>query len=76
MATPRDSGPTSLTGLPSIQTSPWSGSSTPAMSRSSTVFPQPDGPKTTMHWPRSTSSERPSSTFRLPNALVAFLTSR
>src|SRR5437899_10715163 len=76
MATPRASGPTLMTDLPSIQTSPWSGSNTPAIRRSRVVLPHPEGPNTTTHSPLSTSSDRPDRTFLLPKDLEADFTAR
>src|SRR5438309_7193194 len=76
MATPRASGPTLMTDLPSIQTSPWSGSSTPAIRRSRVVLPHPEGPNTTTQSPLPTSSDRPSRTLFLPKDLETDFTSR
>ena len=47
MATPRRCAGTLVTSRPSIQTPPESGTSRPAISRSSVVLPEPDGPSTT-----------------------------
>src|SRR4051812_4936784 len=62
MPTPRDSGEASVMSTPSIVTVPPSGSCKPAMIRSSTVLPVPDGPTMATISPDLTSSETSSST--------------
>src|SRR5690606_21085746 len=56
--------PTPCTGLSPINTSPASGTSSPARIRSSVVFPQPDGPTTARISPPRMSSRRLRRTFR------------
>src|SRR5271166_1729974 len=56
MPTPRDSGGASVTSRPASAIVPESQVSTPAMRRKSTVFPDPDGPKTQTISPGSSSS--------------------
>ena len=54
----RSFGVTSLTGLPPIRSVPEEMSSSPATIRSAVVFPQPDGPTSTMNSPSRTSRSR------------------
>src|ERR1700687_760637 len=56
MAMPRFAGGTPFISLPSIRRSPEVCSSSPAMTRSSVDFPQPDGPTQTTNSPVLTSS--------------------
>ncbi len=53
MPRPRSRGSRSLTTLPSMRISPWSGSSNPAIRRNVVVLPQPDGPTNTTNSPSS-----------------------
>src|SRR5512138_886029 len=65
---PRARGGRSVTTLPPMSTSPWVGSSSPAIIRSRVDLPEPEGPRKTRNSPsrvaRSTSLTAPSSAFR------------
>ena len=69
MASPRCAGPTSVTSLPSISTSPEVTSSSPAMRRRSVDLPQPEGPTNTANSPFLMSRSTPLITLTAPNAL-------
>ncbi|RUW73148.1 hypothetical protein EOA31_13840, partial [Mesorhizobium sp. M4B.F.Ca.ET.049.02.1.2] len=62
IATPRNSASTSVMSSPPIRILPSSGSMTPAIMRSSTVLPAPDGPNSTSVSPSATLSDRLSRT--------------
>ena len=66
MPTSRASGPSPTTDWPAILMSPASGATMPAISRSSTVLPAPDGPKIAIVSPRSTDNAASRSTSSLP----------
>src|SRR5205823_9022720 len=55
---------------PSMQTSPASGATKPAMLRSAGVLPQPDGPSRVKNSPAATWSEKSSSARTAPYCLV------
>src|SRR5206468_9376131 len=71
IATSRAAGSRRVTSRSPIRISPALGSSSPAMQRSTVVFPQPDGPSSTKNSPSCTSSDmsssagRPSGSYRL-----------
>src|SRR5579864_7089962 len=69
MLTGRRYGGTWVTSLPSMTMRPWSGVSNPAISRSSVVLPQPDGPSSANNSPSSTDSDTPSTAAIAPNFL-------
>src|ERR1700722_2776854 len=75
MPMPRASGGTSATSRPCRRIAPASSSSTPAMSRNSTVFPTPDGPNTTTISPVSAASETSLRTAPVLNPLEMFCSS-
>src|ERR1044071_9333248 len=62
----RSIGGTPLTSSSPIQTSPLVASSRPAAMRSTVVFPEPDGPTTTMNSPSAISRSSESTTFVPP----------
>src|SRR3984957_299308 len=76
MPTPRVSGAWSVTSRPPRKMLPSSSCSTPAMSRRSTVFPDPDGPNTATISPLSAASETRSSTLPVLNSLLTERISR
>src|SRR6202021_1184786 len=76
MPTPRVSGSWSVTSRPPRKMLPSSSCSTPAMSRRSTVFPDPDGPNTATISPLSAASETRSSTLPVLNSLLTERISR
>ncbi|GCC48728.1 hypothetical protein chiPu_0032652, partial [Chiloscyllium punctatum] len=76
MPMPRRSGGAPTTERPPIRMSPSSGSNMPAIIRSSTVLPLPDGPNTATISPGSTASDNPSAGRATPNALLTALISR
>ena len=57
MPTSRRSGPSADTSRPATQTCPVAAGSTPAIARSSTVLPAPEGPNSTSVSPGSTASD-------------------
>src|SRR5579871_5551062 len=72
MPTPRFSGAASVTSRPSRTIPPESSVSTPATRRSSTVFPEPDGPKTQTISPGSIASDTSLRTALVLNALLTW----
>src|SRR5205085_2447427 len=68
--TPRDCGGTPVTVFPSISTSPESGVSSPAITRSSVDFPLPLGPSSAVSEPGATASETLSSATYSPKRFV------
>ena len=54
-------------GWPAMATSPWSGCSNPAISRSVVVLPQPDGPRKEWNEPRGISKDTASTAATSPN---------
>src|SRR5690606_31381894 len=71
---PRRLGGKDVTSRPPISTRPSSAVSSPAMTRSSVVFPHPDGPRSTTHSPSLTSSDTPSRARTRPNVFPTFST--
>ena len=64
------------TSRPAISMLPASCASRPAITRSSVVLPQPEGPRKQTSLPFSTSSETSSSAVKAPKRLVTALTRR
>src|SRR6266699_4123029 len=75
MPIPRRSGGAPTIVWPPTRISPSSGSNIPAIMRSSTVFPLPDGPNTATISPGSTVNDRPSVQRTGPNVLPTELSS-
>src|SRR5580700_11038710 len=76
MATSRRRGSTCVMSRPPRVTAPASGSSSPAMMRSSVDLPQPEGPSSTTNSPSRASRVTPRSASLTPNRLVIFSTRR
>src|SRR5690606_14837300 len=70
---PRLAGGASVTSLPSIRILPPVVSSSPAISRSSVDFPQPDGPTNTTNSPSSMSRSMPGITSVVPKDFFTLL---
>ena len=75
MAMPRFDGGTSLTTSPPILSVPLVMSSSPAISRSSVDFPQPEGPTKTTNSPSSISRSTPLITSTVPKDFLTWLSS-
>ena len=67
---PRFCAGTRVASSPWISTAPLSGTSSPAMIRSSVDLPEPDGPSSAVSDPSGISSETSSSATKSPNVLV------
>ena len=70
MAMSRSLGGTSFTRRSPMKMSPALASSSPAMSRSAVVFPQPDGPTSTVNCLSGISSDTSFTAVTAPNFLV------